>query len=216
MHFSSHHFLWWICPKHILLNFGLRKLPKLPTVGSTQKLYHRTERRAELVTWIASSERYAQLYQNNKHIIHHRAIIIIRRDDQPTLLSSPARWPTNRYSAGIDVSHRFWWQRGAIAPQALIVHLYAPWFNEDIFDDVFLGDFNKAHGKDLGRWWNDVMAWRKRQGINGIFIDEWADASTTNLPWFHNNLWFSVHGTIHGWWTVSCEKQQSNFPLSST
>ena len=83
MHFSSHHFLWWICPKHILLNFGLRKLPKLPTVGSTQKLYHRTERRAELVTWIASSERYAQLYQNNKHHSSSRHYY------------HPARWSTN-------------------------------------------------------------------------------------------------------------------------
>ena len=171
----------------IVVNFGQRKLPKLPTVGSTQKLYHRAECRAKVVTGIAFSGRYAQQYQQQTSFIIaplssgamiNQRCYHLRHDDQPT--------DTVRESMYHIVSDGNVHQLHL----KLIMHLYALWFNERIFDDVLLGDFNKKHGKDLGRWWNDVVEWHKRQGINGIFIDESADASTTNLPWFHRSFGF--------------------------
>ena len=164
-----------------------------------------------MVTWTASSERYAQLYQNNKHIsfiiaplssgaMINQRCYHLRHDDQPT--------DTVRESMYHIVSDGNVHQLHL----KLIMHLYALWFNERIFDDVLLGDFNKKHGKDLGRWWNDVVEWHKRQGINGIFIDESADASTTNLPWFHRSFGFPYSRNDTRVVNGQLQKQQSSFP----
>ena len=76
-------------------------------------------------------------------------------------------------------------------------------------DDVFLGDFHKTHGKDLGRWWDDEQ---QKESTLFLSMNRLMRQQPTSHGFTHAIVFYLYSRNSTRLVNGQLRKQQSNFP----